>query len=949
MVDKKFSLVKNMNFKLSYSFSSIKNEVDIKLNNPLFELYSSFSEIKNTAKEKLPNIMKYFCFNRNKIIKILYDEDQFINIDFDFDMLQKDDISKYFYLTILIEENKNKVDFTYSIKFIEKIDNEIKENNNSCLRNLIKLKIILELLKNFDGEKNEKKFKEIEAKNINRIKENIKKIKDLKIEINENDIKYKKLEQFYVSIIKSLIKSKKFEDFEYTKKIMNQMDLENINITNTIYEELLNMNEDYINNYKLTNVDDLFIDKNINFYFILFKYIFKDSLYIYQIDFLNNARKAVIQNLHLLSDLVNSNKNSNINKDKILYIIKMFIDSDYLYYKYIDNTIYKILNNSSFKLIKNEEGIIEYNEIKFGDYTIKYDELNKKNIRENNKIKESYKKFLQLLKDVKNELESKCKDLNDFSLELMFKMEKENNSIGSNLFNLTCIYKLNDYSNEFKDRDILKLKNISDSKDGFFKLTEMISELSKENNNSESTDIIGSNNNSNKIDNNHSSKFNHSLTTGSSREASNSSQKSKDNKKNKYSIIELIKIINYESKSEYKSESKSKSNSESEFIIEIQNKFLIVGFLNGKLILLNQNLQHIKDLKISYDNNNNNKEYDSSRRSKSIYETNESSPNEVNLISCSKFGCRKLVIKFKDDSFSQFMSYKETINDKVNLEDISKGTFSVFFQMGEKNDIYVLGGEKGIWQLDKMPLKGAYMGGIKINDNVIAFTSNSILSNGENKIIFYDINKAKKLEEAGIVKEIKKEIYSFTLSTNSLAKMKMHKLNESEMHKLNEGEMHKLNEGEWEYLLCGCQKYSSNQSNGILLIELKSNNEYNEVSFLDTEDFEVYCFCPISMTLKNSDNHVELYPTNYFFVGGFEKSKKMGVIKLYRLKGNDDKTEIEFVQDIIFEQDNEYKFDMNVSCIIQSKFTGEIFVTCWSGKIYKFSAPNITYYLNNDY
>ena len=300
-----------------------------------------------------------------------------------------------------------------------------------------------------------------------------------------------------------------------------------------------------------------------------------------------------------------------------------------------------------------------------------------------------------------------------------------------------------------------------------------------------------------------------------------------------------------------------------------------------------------------------------------------------------------MVLKFKDNIFDQYSSCKEIIKDQNNIENITKGTFSVCFQMGEANDIYVLGGEKGIWQLGKMSLEDAYMGGIKINDNIIALTSNRILPNGENKIIFYDINKAKFLEKTGIIKEIKNEIYSFTISTNSLAKMKMYKLNEDEMHKLNECDR--------EYLLCGCKKYNSKQSNGILLIELKSNNEFNEVDFKDTEDFEVYCFCPISMTLKNSDNHVELYPTNYFFVGGFEESKKRGAIKLFRLKENDNKTKIEFLQDIIFEQNNEYKFDMNVSCIIQSKFTGEILVTCWNGNIYKFSAPNIIYYLDHDY
>ena len=625
MVDKKLTLVKRNNSKLSFSFFRLEKANDIKLNNPIFKLFSNFSEIQNTAKKKVKKIMKYFYFNRNKIIKILYEQDQVINIDFD--MLQKDDLSEYFYLTILIEENKNMVDFIYSFEFIEKIDNEIKENNDDILRNLIKSKIIFELLKYFNGVKNENnvnKFRDLETKNMNRIKEIIKKIKDSKIEINENDIIYKKIEQFYADIINNLIKSKKFEDFEYTDKIMNQIDLENINITSTIFEELyktLNMNEDFTNNYKLTNVDDLFINKNIYFYYILFKYIFKDSLYIYQIDFLNNARKAIVQNLHLknkkLSDLVNSNKNTNINKDKILDIIKMFLDSDYYYYKYIDNSIYKILNNSSFKLIKNEEGIIEYTEIKFDDYIIKYDELNNKNIQKNNKLKESYDKFLQLLNDIKNELENKCKNLNALNLELMFKMEKENNSKDSNLFNLTCIYKLNDDdSNEFKDKDILKLKNISDSNDGFLKLTTKISDYSKENNISELTDFskeaiksnMSSNNNNKLIDKNHSNNFNHNLSLGSSRGTSNSTQSNKsernissnnsyklfidfikikedeDNKKNIYNIIALEEKVEYES--------------ECEFIKEIQNRFLIVGFLNGKLILFDQNLMHIKELKI---------------------------------------------------------------------------------------------------------------------------------------------------------------------------------------------------------------------------------------------------------------------------------------------------------------------------------------------------------------
>ena len=832
MVDKKFSLLKNMDFKLSCSFSSLYKATDINLNNPLFKLFSNSSEIEKSIKEKLPKIMKYFYFNRNQIIKILYNEDKLINIDFF--KQQKNDISEYFYLTILIEENINLVSFTYSIEFIEKIDNEMEENSDDFFRNLIKSKIILELLNNFNGKSNGNKFKELETKNMNRIKENLKKIKDSKIEFNEKDITFKKLDQIYANIINNLIKTKKFEDIEYTNKIMNQMDLENINITNTIFEELsetLNINADYINNYKLTNVNDLFKDKNINFYNILFKYILKDPFYIYQNDFLNNARKVILQNMHSekenLQDLINSNKNINKdNQDKILYIIKMFIDSEYYNYKYIDN------NNSSSKLIS------EYS--------------------------------------------------------------KDHDNSG-----------LTDSS-----KDVIK------------------------------SNIISNNNNKMK-DNNHSIRSNQNLSSDSSREISHSNKSTmlertissnvsnklfidldkirEDEiyKKNKFNIISLEIIV-------------EKYQSESEFIIETQSGFLIVGLLDGKLILFNKNLEIIKKLKISYDENNNN---NISRRSIYVHEANESNKNEVKLISCSKLGCKKLVIKFNGQKFDQDMSCNEIIKaqDQDIIKILAKGTFSVCFQVGEINNFYVFGGEKGAYLIyynkkniiKSKHLGGTFKGGIKINDDIFALTSNNILPDGESKIIFYDINKII-AEQKGIIKEIKNDQYSFTVSINSLAKMKMHKLNEKES---------------MIYLLCGCKKYKNKQKSGILLIELKS---YNEV-FYDTEDFEVYCFCPISMTSKNSDNNTELYPTNYFFVGGFDESKKRGAIKLFRLIDYDNKTKIEYLQDITVDQNNEYKFDMNVSCIIQSKFTGEIFVTCWNKKIYKFSAPNIIYYLDCEY
>ena len=65
--------------------------------------------------------------------------------------------------------------------------------------------------------------------------------------------------------------------------IINQLELENINITKIMFDELsqiLNSNKSYINEYIILKEKDLYNEKKINFYFILLKYILKNSIYI---------------------------------------------------------------------------------------------------------------------------------------------------------------------------------------------------------------------------------------------------------------------------------------------------------------------------------------------------------------------------------------------------------------------------------------------------------------------------------------------------------------------------------------------------------------------------------------------------------------------------------------------------------------------------------------------
>ena len=126
-----------------------------------------------------------------------------------------------------------------------------------------------------------------------------------------------------------------------------------------------------------------------------------------------------------------------------------------------------------------------------------------------------------------------------------------------------------------------------------------------------------------------------------------------------------------------------------------------------------------------------------------------------------------------------------------------------------------------------------------------------------------------------------------------------------------------------------------------------------EVPFYKTDNFEVNCFCPISIiTNKNKDynniddeykKNIQIEDTDFFFVGGYDLEKREGIIKLYKIIYGEKtiNTKIEFLQDI--ETDS---IDSPINCIIQSKISGNILVTSYNGNIYLFTKPNINFYLN---
>jgi hypothetical protein len=222
--------------------------------------------------------------------------------------------------------------------------------------------------------------------------------------------------------------------------------------------------------------------------------------------------------------------------------------------------------------------------------------------------------------------------------------------------------------------------------------------------------------------------------------------------------------------------------------------------------------------------------------------------------------------------------------------------------------------------------KKTYRGGIEITDEIIAITSNRILSKGENELIIFN-STAKRF-----ITTKKIENYSFTLSENNCSLKTIPKDKNSKL------------------LFVACKKYIKGDKNGILLIKLQFNNIDIKIAyqkFYDTKNFEVHCFCPL-LENKNITNNDQIIETEYFLVGGFDHDKREGIIKLYKVIFYDEieNIEIEYIQDIIIEKkkgNNDSKcfkgFRGPINCIIQSS-DGKILVTCKEGNVGLFSEPN---------
>ena len=929
-----------------------------------FHFESNFSDIKIIFEVKNIKHFLYMYFNKTNIHRILYESEQMIEIKAEY----ANSISDYFYIDLLIKDDSTIINYVYSLSFIEKINDFIQEKN-LVIKNIILSKISLDFIYNY---KQTDRYCKIDKNKLTLIEEKNKKVilekKYALRELNNNynnieDILAKKIDIIYIDIFIGLIQNDKFSDYDYVFNIINQLDFDSIYFTNNMFKELCELfDKDLIKPYIIIIIEDLFDVNKINFYYILLKFILKDSLYIYQMTILLKTRILIINNIKNNLDniwklYIDEEKSK---KERINYIIRKITDSDYYYNKFLNygKRLSEILNYYEKFLFKSKKEELEYirnlndknNKAKkikgkkeeiissiFKDYkkakymnerypiinymfgidnpSLSEYQVNKYviewNILELMLKKKKYKKFR---KDTTEKLLNYFQDQNNKTILLNIFTEKDLYSFIHEKTNLGNEEDIRiTLQNGVNDSEIIEVQAMSISNIRSVKKTE--TSIIRESYYIQSEDIS---NTSNIKDDN--TKKEKEIEEDMSINGSISIVKEVEKelfeillKSSKYKILEYIKSLG-----KYK---------RPQFIKFLSNDYILISSEDKKLHIydfLYNNIMHIKlnSEKFPYDITEN------------IHKTKKNSDIE-------------LIISSLENIFYLYLNIK---NNECNVCKYESDTIPSLSLFQVSTNTTIISGLKGIISIEnlflnndatyqKQKYKIPYIQGILFDEKIIAFTSNSIIPKGQNKIVFYN------WEKNNVFHEING--FSFSMSGNGLCT-----INSDNFDNFDSNNKNKI-------LLCACRKYDEETKNGILLIctDLKHEEFYHY--FYDTKNFEVFCFCQISIV--NNENpiyddisykkNIKIINTKYVFVGGFDQNRKEGLIKLYRIDCDTliKNTKIVFLQNIKIEEKNGFEgFKGAISCIKQSNIIGNIIITCWDGNIHLLKPPNIDYFLSCD-
>ena len=326
-----------------------------------------------------------------------------------------------------------------------------------------------------------------------------------------------------------------------------------------------------------------------------------------------------------------------------------------------------------------------------------------------------------------------------------------------------------------------------------------------------------------------------------------------------------------------------------EFIKEINNKYIISGGSDKSLLIYDNNFKLFYEFK--------KKEW--------IYNAFDLEKNPIKgteIIIC----CKDDISIFQIDNDNSFKNTKTEMQNYNCLNVIEFKNYEHLLLTNKGVEMITNLNSKILSNRKVVLLNENYKGGILINEHEAVLTSNKILLNGQDKLIFYNI----------LEKKFKDPIigYSFINTVNGLTLI----------HK---------KENDSKILLCACKKYLSGQKNGILMLNILKNGEKLN-NFYETGNYEVFCFCPITLKEKNYilyDEKNKRYNTDCFLVGGFDNDKKRGVIKLYQFENEKNIFKINFINNIEFEDFVEFKSP--ISCINQFQSSDNLIISSLDGNV----------------
>ena len=348
---------------LSYNGLRIQNEIyeilkddelskegNKKIINPFFELIANFNGIDSILKLEEP--LEYIYLNRYKIHKILYDDDNSINIDEK--IVTK--FTDYYYLYYLIWCQDVVVNYKYNFKLVENAyDMQITAKKD--IKKIILAKIAITIIDNYcsNGDNNDvdildecEKYKTVCIEKINENKNVLEKYK-IDLDLDNLEKSEVSLEDIYSDIISTLFIKKELNESGETLNILNELEIKKIRLNKTIFDSLLKaLTEKNLKEYIIDDFNDFFNEKIINFYSILFEYILKSTDYINYIPFLSEIqikiKKLVKENMKELYTYFKRNKNKN-STDKLKKVLNYFVELEY-YLNIGEEESKKILNDS---------------------------------------------------------------------------------------------------------------------------------------------------------------------------------------------------------------------------------------------------------------------------------------------------------------------------------------------------------------------------------------------------------------------------------------------------------------------------------------------------------------------------------------------------------------------------------------------------------------------------